>query len=68
MLVFSQATLGSNVTLFGHDNSPGMLSPRRNLTGTDSKTIQSYLRAQSNFLLITAVADAEIALQHNWSF
>lgn len=67
MLGFSQVTLGSYVTLFGHDNSPGLPSPRRNLTGTDSKTIQSYLRAQCNFLLITVVADAEIAVQHNCS-
>lgn len=65
MLGFGQAALGSYVTLFGHDNSPGMASPRRSLTGTDSKTIHSYLRAQCNFPLITAVADAEIAVQHN---
>lgn len=65
---FSQVTLGSSVTLCGHDNSPGMPSPKRNLTGTDSKIIQSYLRAQCNFVLIMAVADAEIAVQRNRSY
>lgn len=52
------------MTLFGLDNCPGVLSLRRNLTGTDSKPIQSYLRAQDNLPLITVVADAEIAVQY----
>lgn len=57
---------GSNVTLFGHDNCPGVPSPRRNLTGTDSKPIQSYLGPQGNLPLITIVADVEISVHHNW--
>lgn len=59
---------GSNVTLFGHGNCSGVPSPRRNLTGSDSKPIQSYLRAQGNLALITIVSDAEIAVKHNQSF
>lgn len=58
---------GSNVTLFGHDNCSGVPSPRRHLTGTDSKPIQSYHRVQGNLLLITIVVDAEIAVQGNQS-
>lgn len=47
--------------------APGVPSPRRNLTRTDSKPIQSYLTAQGNFPLITIVAEAEIVVQRNMS-
>lgn len=47
--------------------SPGVPPPRRNLTRTDSKPIQSYLTAQGNLPLITIVAEAEIVVQRNVS-
>lgn len=57
----------SSVTLVGDDSCPGVPSLRRNLTRTDSKPIQCYLRPQGNLPLITIVTDAEIAVQLNQS-